>query len=355
MQVSSSNLSKARFEFRGSAREFFGIWIVNLLLSILTLGIYSAWAKVRTKKYFYQNTYVAGRNFDYHATGLQIMFGRLIVIAGIVAYALLSTNEIAAVLMILGLIALIPYLLVRSLRFNARMSSWSNIRFTFHGGFGSALKVYYLYPILAALSLYTAWPFVTRAIQRFLANGHGLGTTRFSFSSTIGPFYKALLAAMVWGLGSIMILFAVVSTSLNIPRALQALEAGSEETATLINAGLIYVLLLVAIVPAALIYHAMVRNTVYNNLTLDDLHSFHSSVSPLKLLWISVSNFFVVLLTLGLMMPWAHVRRARYLADHTTLYPGGSLDDFVDEETTSGNAIGDAYGDLEGFGIEVAV
>ncbi|MCL6283475.1 YjgN family protein [Ruegeria sp. 2012CJ41-6] len=355
MQASSSYISKAGFEFRGSAREFFGIWIVNLLLSILTLGIYSAWAKVRTKKYFHQNTYVAGRNFDYHANGFQILIGRLIIIAGIVVYTLLSTNALVVLVMVLGLIALIPYLLVRSLRFNARMSSWSNIRFTFHGSFGSAVKVYYLYPFLAALSLYTAWPFATRATQRFLANGHGLGTTRFSFDSAIGPFYKALLAALVWGAGSMMILFAFASTSLDIPRALQALEAGSEEAAALVDIGLLYLIVLVAFAPAAIIYHALVRNTVYNNLTLDERHTFHSSVSPLKLLWISVSNFFVVVLTLGLMMPWAHVRRARYLADHTTLYPGGSLDDFVDEETASGNAVGDAYGDLEGFGIEVAV
>ena len=38
--------------FEGKTSEYFGIWIVNLLLSLLTLGIYSAWAKVRRKKYF---------------------------------------------------------------------------------------------------------------------------------------------------------------------------------------------------------------------------------------------------------------------------------------------------------------
>ena len=82
---------KLGFEFRGSAREWFGIWIVNLLLSIVTLGIYSAWAKVRAKKYFYQNTYVAGRNFDYHATGMQIFLGRLIVIVGLIFYSVASS------------------------------------------------------------------------------------------------------------------------------------------------------------------------------------------------------------------------------------------------------------------------
>ena len=71
------------FEFRGNAKEWFGIWIVNMLLSIVTIGIYSAWAKVRTKKYFYNHTYVEERNFDYHATGKQILVGRLIIIAAI--------------------------------------------------------------------------------------------------------------------------------------------------------------------------------------------------------------------------------------------------------------------------------
>ena len=56
--------SDLRLEFRGSGREYFRIWIVNLLLSILTLGIYSAWAKVRKKKYFYRNTLLDDHNFD---------------------------------------------------------------------------------------------------------------------------------------------------------------------------------------------------------------------------------------------------------------------------------------------------
>jgi hypothetical protein len=44
------------FQFTGRAGEFFKIWIVNVLLTIVTLGIYSAWAKVRTTGYFYSHT-----------------------------------------------------------------------------------------------------------------------------------------------------------------------------------------------------------------------------------------------------------------------------------------------------------
>ena len=57
-----------RPQFTGRAGEYFGIWFVNLLLSIVTLGIYSAWAKVRTERYFYGNTSLAGANFEYLAS-----------------------------------------------------------------------------------------------------------------------------------------------------------------------------------------------------------------------------------------------------------------------------------------------
>ncbi|MET2872051.1 DUF898 family protein, partial [Exiguobacterium profundum] len=57
-----------RLRFIGSGSEYFRIWIVNLLLTIVTLGIYSAWAKVRTLQYFYRNTQLAGSSFDYHGS-----------------------------------------------------------------------------------------------------------------------------------------------------------------------------------------------------------------------------------------------------------------------------------------------
>ena len=101
-------------QFNGKASEWFGIWIVNLLLSIITLGIYSAWAKVRTKKYFANNTVISDRNFDYHATGKQILIGRLIVVAGfILLQVMLVALPPLGILMMLALVVAIPWLLVR--------------------------------------------------------------------------------------------------------------------------------------------------------------------------------------------------------------------------------------------------
>lgn len=77
-EVASARRSTVQFSGRGA--EFFGIWIVNVLLTIVTLGIYSAWAKVRTTQYFYGHTKVDGHSFRYLATPIQILKGRIIAV-----------------------------------------------------------------------------------------------------------------------------------------------------------------------------------------------------------------------------------------------------------------------------------
>src|SRR5882762_3056977 len=72
--------------FTGNGAEYFGIWIVNLLLTIVTLGVYSAWAKVRRLQYFYRHTEVAGSSFDFHGAPIRILIGRVIALGMLIAY-----------------------------------------------------------------------------------------------------------------------------------------------------------------------------------------------------------------------------------------------------------------------------
>lgn len=359
-----SSQTPQKFEFRGSAGEWFGIWIVNLVLTILTLGIYSAWAKVRTKKYFYQNTYVAGRNFDYHATGMQILIGRLIVLAALIVFQIASAVfPPAALVMLVALIVIFPWLLVRSLRFNAQMSSWSNVRFRFFGGYLGALMTYILYPILCAITLYLTFPFLDRARKRYSMNNHSLGSHVFAFDAGIGGFYRAFFVAMIWVVGVTLVIGAATFPGID---ALQGLSALAEETdnpeeaaeALLSLAPMIlglYAWVFIALIPAGTIYTSMVRNVSISNLELDGGHGFHSNVSPGRLIWITLSNAFIAAISFGLMLPWTQVRVTRYLANHTTLLPGPSLDNFIGSIEAEATAIGDAYGDIEGIEIGLPV
>src|SRR5271156_3765855 len=72
--------------FTGTGGEYFGIWIVNLLLTIVTLGIYSAWAKVRRLQYFYRHTELAGSSFDFHGRPVRILIGRIVALVMVSVY-----------------------------------------------------------------------------------------------------------------------------------------------------------------------------------------------------------------------------------------------------------------------------
>ncbi|MEM9523431.1 MAG: YjgN family protein [Pseudomonadota bacterium] len=341
-----------KFGFHGNAREWFGIWIVNLLLSIVTIGIYSAWAKVRTKKYFYQNTWVAGRNFDYHATGKQILIGRLIVVAAVAILSVLSTaTPVVALLLVIALFFLSPVLIVRGAAFNARNSSWANVRFDFDGKTGQAYLIYLLYPILTVLSLYLAFPFLARATQRYGVSGHSLGTSRFHFESTIAPFYKAFLAAAVPALlGGVA--FVVIARD-----AFAAITGdGTPTPGAVVSVTVGYLVLLFMSVMAGVLYQAMIRNHIFACTKLGAAqHGFRSTVTVGRLLWLVSTNAVLVLVSLGLLLPWTQVRMHRYLAGQTALLANGSLDDFRGDIIPDADAIGDAYADVEGVDLGLAI
>src|SRR5437867_12462369 len=72
--------------FTGRGSEYFRIWVVNLLLTLLTVGLYSAWAKVRKATYFRHNTWLDGHVFDYHGNPVAILRGRLVAVVLLTGY-----------------------------------------------------------------------------------------------------------------------------------------------------------------------------------------------------------------------------------------------------------------------------
>src|SRR3954470_18239063 len=110
-----------RFELSGDAREYFRIWVVNLALTIVTLGIFSAWAKVRSQRYFYGNTFLAGHSFDYHGQPIRILIGRAIAFVILLGYSLTVRFAPSAVFVwVVIFFFAMPWMVKSSLRFAAR-------------------------------------------------------------------------------------------------------------------------------------------------------------------------------------------------------------------------------------------
>lgn len=324
-------LQETPLEFTGSGREYFGIWIVNILLTIVTLGIYSAWATVRNNQYFYGNTRMDGTSFQYLASPITILKGRLIALAVLVAYVVLSEMYVeAAIAFGLAFIPLVPWIMVRSLRFNAINSAYRNIRFDFQGSYGQAFMVAFVWPLLNMLTLLLLTPLVMKKTHEFIANGSRYGTTEFQLKADTGTYYrffgKGLLIAIAFGVAAFLAMRYVGFTLGSIIAAVGYL--------TLFG-----------------YFMAGIANLFLGAVHLDS-HEFESRLQPLQMTWIYLSNSFLVVLTLGLFTPWAKVRMAQYRASCTAMMVRGDLNHFVAAEQNRTSALGQELGDA--FDVDFA-
>lgn len=337
-----------QMSFTGSGKEYFGIWIVNILLTILTLGIYSAWAKVRRNRYFFGNTILLGRTFEYHAKGRQILIGRLIVIGALVAVNLVAVFVPALVFLptIAFLIAL-PWLLVKGLRFNARVTSYRNVRFDFDGRPAGAIKPFIVGGLLTLITLGLLAPLASRWVGAYVGTNLRFGGKVFETKPPLLPLYQGLFLGLGLGLAVGVLVMAIVMGALRFSGMLYDVDQGPATFITLTITS--YVVLLSILVVSGVFYRAAVRNVVWRASTFDDTHRFRSSISRGHYTWIAISNTIVTILSLGMMRPWAAVRMARYTWERTGVVIAGNVGTLISEVEEQVSAAGAEFIEYEDF------
>ena len=340
----------APFVFSGSGREYFGIWIVNLLLSIVTLGIYSAWAKVRRTKYFYANTQVAGASFDYHGNPIAILKGRFVALMLILMYQLaIRESGAIALLMLVAVAFASPWLIWKSLQFKLYNSSYRGIRFGFRGTRGAVYKVYLLFPLLSGLTLFLLAPFAHQRLKRFQHSESRFGATHFSFGASAGKFYQAYAAVFfVW-------LTGVVAVSMLFGGSLGALGSVKNPAAHgAVFAGLMGYLFVLYVWMFLLfpIFNTLIQNLIWNHTQLGP-HRFRCEMKWPRVVFIACTNILGVICTLGLFTPFARIRMLRYRIESMTLLPEGSLDEFVAVTQAEASATGEGVADLLDFDLSL--
>ena len=339
------------FEFTGKAREFFGIWLSNLLLSILTLGIYSAWAKVRRRRFFLGHTLIGGHRFDYHADPKVILKGRAIVVSVLVVLSLVS--ELSTVLSGTSLVLLmlaLPWLANRSLRFNARMTSFRNVRFDFSGTYGKSLLAFVLFPLLGLLSLGLLQPFATRYSGRYIAVNYSYGEAKLESDPQLKRLYKGFFQAFSIVLIPFAVLLGIVAQhDWDLERLVLVPIDGAP--GWLID--LSPFALIIAFYLAFFHYRAVARNSILGSLSISGVHELKSEISGFRLAWIVLSNSFLTLSSFGLLQPWGAVRRWRYETVSLQLISGGSLDEFIGQIQPAEGVIGSEYTDLQDIDLGI--
>ena len=367
------------FDFRGNTKEFFSIWIVNVFLTIVTLGIYSAWAKVRTTTYFYSNTFLDESSFRYHAQPLQILRGRLIAVVLFIAYYASGYISTTALFVTIGVIAIaMPAFIVMSLAFKMRNSSYRNVHFTFAKDFRKAYTIFAV-PFLAfaitiilniqfqeqmmdanqevssfdvflgmlPFLLFLLFPAFEYFLLQYRVNQSGFGTERFNFDSKIRSLYGIYVP------GFFLFMIAAFGMMFLIGVLTSLFSSDSDGGAPSIYA------VWIMMIPMAIVYlgfFAYIQtkrtNLVYNSTSIAG-HQIHSELSVTDMFGLYLTNTLGIMVSLGLLVPWAMIRTAKYKLSKITIISEDRISEFVAGQSKDQSAIGEEIGDLFDIGIGV--
>ena len=337
-----------KLAFNGSAKDYFRVWIVNLCLTLLTVSIFSAWAKVRKKRYIYSHLTLDGTPFQYLAQPIPILKGRVIAAVLFLLYYLSSNlfTDLYPYVLGAGLI-IAPWVVVQSAAFNARYSAYRNMTFRFDGTYWEALKVisawglipafivgtmfnwwgkYWIAGILGALFA-LLFPWWMRRLKNFIVTNTSYGGQCGQFSATGGQFFKIYFSSglILFGVGIVAAIFVGITFSLIEDRTFTPYVAMIP-----IYAG--YVL-------AFAYVQANMTNTVWNNARLGPVH-FRCTLTTLALAKLYLTNAIGIIASAGLLIPWAEVRTIRYRADHTQVIHRDDLTEFRGNENETVQAAG---------------
>ncbi len=342
-----------RLRFTADGREYFRIWIVNVALTLLTLGIYSAWAKVRARRYLYGNVWLGDDAFDYTANPVAILRGRILVA---IVLVLLWFAQIFSLLYyyaaLLALMPLVPWVVVRARSFQMRNSRHRGIALDFQGRYWDAAVWYPLSWAASIATLGLARPFTVFGRDRFLVEESRFGNRPFGFTGTPRPYYGMyVVTAVVVGvlyIGGIVALFVAMTASIS---ATASDPAGAAPDMR------VFLLAMVAIVAAISLFTlAYLRTRLlgyrWSNTRLGE-YTFSLDLSFPKMLWLYTSNAGLIIATSGLFIPFARIRVLRYVVGQFSVALTDAEGIFEAGDTQSVAATGaEAAGE---FGLEIGI
>jgi len=308
-----------RLTFHGSGGTLFGIYVVNILLTIATLGIYRFWGRVKIRRFMLSQTGFEGDRFAYHGTGRELLLGfvKALLFVGLPITALsvaarlsgdktihIVTQAFTSLLVFL----FIPIAMVGARRYRLSRTSWRGIRFSFRGHVWAFVRLFVVASILSTLTLTLYYPFFQTRQQGFLVSNSYFGRRQFRFDGRGRDLFGA------------------------------------------------YVIALLLLVPTLGIYFFWfnARKTRYFwEHTYFETARFRSTMSGGKLMGQTLTNWATLIVTLGLAWPWVLVRRARF--ELANLAVEGPLDlTGIVQEPQIATATGDALSSLLGADVGFA-
>ena len=402
--LESAAIDAHPLEFSGRGGEYFRVWIVNVLLSIVTLGLYTPWARRRTVQYFYGHTLVADSPLEFTAPQRKMVTGFVLLVLLTLAYniAVDTGQDTAVALLLLGGAVLAPYLWASAMRFRLGNTRWRGLRLRFAASWREVYSA--SWPVFAIALVWIGVVFGLRWVAPELAQAlDGATPDGDERSSAMPALPPALWALLLLGVVLSLLCFIrleynyqsllVLHTHLGAEAgrwkpvymdfvkiwlatvgvfllcvlgmvALVTLAAGGS-VALLAglgkNAGVwvfflflfgffaLFMLLLLASAPARAYREARMFLLQWNNIGVSQVARFRCTLSVRGFVWLRVRNLLLTLLTLGFYRPFARVSEYAMKLESVTLHVKGGVDQLAGQmlrhqEGGLGDALADAAG-----------
>ncbi|AQR74240.1 YjgN family protein [Sphingomonas sp. LM7] len=331
------------FEFHGSWREFAPIAFTNLLLSIVTLGIYTFWAKARERHYLWSQTRFIDDRLEWTGTGLELFIGYVmafflfIVPLGLIQFAIQALairgeDGLAGLLIVifyLGFLYLVGVAIYRALRYRLSRTYWHGIRGgSDDQGFGYALS--HLWKTIVGslvLGLLVPWAMVNLWNERW--NRMSFGPYQFQSGARVTEavmlrYLLYYLVPIVLFIGGIVLVFTVGPAMANSPEGAQA--------ALIIFLVVGYIGFFVVLGLIALTFYAAYFREVVSKLSLGGL-DFEFGARTKDWLMLFLGNVALVVCTLGIGAIFLGYRNWAFFVRHMQAYGTLDLDDFTQSTT----------------------
>ncbi len=303
--------------FHGKGGPYFGIVVINFVLTVITFGLYYPWAKARTREYLWNETEFRESRFIFHGTGKEMFKGFVVAYALLIGtytfyFWMITSTDLTfiasvgfGVLFLIMLFWFIPFAIFSSWRYRVSRTSWRGIYFSFSGRFSEYYKIYLKFFFISFVTFGLGISWFRVALQKYLISHTHIGSLDLGFK-------------------------------------------GKGEDLFMIN----FLGLILSYITIGLYIPVFTKNrfnfTVDNTLISDDISTLplKSHLTGGKMFGIMIGNFFLLLFTLGLAFPFTYMRYMKALFDYVELPEGINYDNIEQDENYYNKATGDELLDI---------
>ena len=402
-----SGIEAYRLKFSGRGGEYFRVWIVNVLLSIVTLGLYTPVARRRTARYFFDHTVVAGSPLEFTAKLGKMVLGFLIFVLLYLAFKIArdTGQTTAASIFILAAAVMAPYIWGSAMRFRLGNTRWRGLQLQFSASWREVYKA--SWPVFAMAAVWVLVTFALKALapdlpmppppagpgampnpamnlpqvtlemwavialgvvlsvlcvirlefnyKSLLVLRGGIGSQRGRWKPVYGDFVKVWAATIAVFLVSVVLAIVLVAVLIGGSSALfpNMRSMGPGFILFILLAFVAGVLVMVlASAPARAYREARMFQLVWSNVGLSQVARFKCALKTSSFVLLRLKNILLTLLTLGLYRPFARVSEYRMKTESVTLHVKGGLDQLIGQlARQQKEGLGDALADAAGLDL----